>query len=557
MRVRLLMRRRITIGVALVLLLLVLAPWATGIWFEQSYRRMISSYNLQGDVHVQIVEYHRSWLRSEALILIKIKSPEIRELLQAFGASGSIYELILEQKIQHGPFIYNKAKLPSFIGLVAIKNTLHISPDIQAIFMPQKKKLSILTNEDLVSFAGNYFKHFEIEQVQVSNASNNIIMQIGQGILGNIWLLSKPNRILGDVALNNFVLKDQENKISMSNLEINFDQQQAPSNLWVGKMSLKFPEMTWIKSNDQKVSISDFDFQGVLSESSGKLYAQRNLNIKSVQIDDETVGPIHLKISASRLSSKAILDIISAYLRIVREGELYESQLQYKMSGMFPQVFLRNAKVKVEDLNIATERGELKLIGELTWPYNESGVSNVSTLWNDAYGQGNLKISKLLVNHILDYALETPIIYGMLTNKQKELLAIQQNLQLASQRNYFFIYMLVTNHFLTNDNALDLLDLQRDDAPIQEYAAQLKKLFLDTQITREQSYMLFWQYSAVTWQMRALDDAIELDKKNIKDKFNQQVNTWLKQGLITQDQNNYTVLIQKEGETIKLNGKEI
>jgi uncharacterized protein YdgA (DUF945 family) len=121
------MRKFVSAMLALIVII-VFSPWITGIWFEKSYHNIISFYNAEGDVAIQILKYHRGWWKSEATLNVKIMNPNVRLFWEGSHVKHPEFNFTVDQEIQHGPILYYDTKeLPVFFGLASVHEILHLS----------------------------------------------------------------------------------------------------------------------------------------------------------------------------------------------------------------------------------------------------------------------------------------------------------------------------------------------------------------------------------------------------------------------------------------------
>lgn len=533
--------RKLIVGLVALMLVIILAPWAMGIWFEHSYRQVAASFNAQDDMVVQIQEYHRGWWRSSAVVHVQIKNPDVRKFVEQSGVANAKLDFVLQQDIQHGPLLYRYTKgLPSVFGLASIHN-IH----------------SVLNDNDLVTFSGNYFKSFYFMPVSLKAVDNQFHFIFDKGISGGVWFLPAENRMMGNVTLSDFSVTQDNYIVLIPNATLQFDQYRAPSGLWLGSVRLKLPEINVQNNDGSKINIEDLDFYTDNKESGDVIKAFNDLSVGKMDFGVEVLGPLHVQISASDLNANAILNMIAAYQKIQNEGELYQSQLQQKMSAMLPKIISEDSEIKLDSLKLVAPVGRLQISGEMNWPLHLAPASGALLLFQESSAQANMRISQELVNKLIGYISWLPSFRSVSPERHAELIELQKNLEMANQRNFLFISMLVHYGVLSDNNALELLGLQKADASVDEYFRVIKILFLDKKITLMVSHMLFWQYADVKHQIQVLNQALDADQLSIQQQMRNQVEAWVKAGYISKEKNDYVITIQKENDTMKVNGKEL
>lgn len=546
------------IGCVLALFVIVLvSPWVTGLWFERSYHQLITFYNLQGDFNIDLMHYHRGWWSSDAELHIEVINPEVLQYFAELGIKNPKVDVTFQQHIQHGPVIFNSGASPLF-GLATIRNQVHLSNDIQAVMQSTRvQKPLVVEVKDFISFTGGYHKYFSISPFQVVYTKNNLLIQFNQGLQGNVWVSPTERRFSGDVILSHFVMSSGKNVLTVPKLDVQFKQYRTRNGLWLGQSGMFASEVDWNDENENVIHLSDVDFHGNIDEKSGELYGLKSLSVKEVMLDGRLIGPVHFQVSAVGLSSKGLVNLIAAYQKVVRRGELYESQLRQNITSLVPSMFSTKTEIKIDNLQVMAPEGSLQLSGKMYWLFNESSTDGLLGLYQDANANASLRVSKNFLNKIIDDISQLSYFRSISPERRDELLDLQSNLQTANQRNFLFISQLARTDRLSEDDAIQLLTLQRNDEPLEEYFAVIKKLYLDRQISRQLSYMLFWQYVAVKHQVKMLDQAFDIDQQIVKQQMQAQITQWIKDGYIKQEKNDYVISVQKDSGSIKVNGKEI
>lgn len=549
------MRKLIGIIVVLVLVLTIM-PWVLGLWFEHNYHNLVSLYNSQGDMQVTVEKYQRGWWHSSARLHVKLINPKVRQFFIDSDIDNPQLELIVDESIDHGPIFYNrKSASHAFFGVAYVRNRVAIPQDIQSVLSPDQPLQ--VSDDDVFTFTGSYHTHFTMSGFHLDFIKNEIYAECNQGIEANIQVNYRQKTFGGEFNIPDFKVSSDDGAISFSQAKIQFDQYQAKSGLWMGNVSSTFPEITMQDSNGDQSRIIGLEFNGTANESAGVVSGLRSVKIDKIYYSDQWVGPFSVKVSASKLDAKAIVNLIEEYRKIMYRGELYQSQLQLKMTSMLPSIFIKNSEIKIDRFNYASSDGAIEMNGYAKWPNNEENVQDISEFLQDSNAQLKLRISITLAKKLIDFAGTLPYFRSITPERRHVLLNLQDDIEKANQRNFLFLSMLVDRQILSEDMALNLLAMQRNGATLDQYREAIKKLFLSKQISLGASYMLFWQYADVDSRNQKFDKAMDQTNNMLHRELRTQFEDWIKQGYIKQDKNDYIVQINKEGSDIKMNGKVV
>ncbi len=550
--------RKLIVLAGAIIVIAGMSPWLSGLYFEHVYRQIISSYNRQGNVSIQLLKYERGYRSAVAEVHVKIINPMVKSWWEEVGLKNPQLDFDVVQTIKHGPVVFSDGNKDGYVvGLAAVHNDMTVSKDIQLFFQLSELHVPFTQNDDVVTFAGNFRKSFILPNFTWTDARDGFSLRVQDGISGELLFSPHQDHVNADFQFLNVLMKVENNTLRLSKLEFSLNQYRGLSGLWLGYLKIATPEFVWNTIGGDQLKVTGFNFYGNAGEQAGEVAGTRNLQIKSIEFADQSYGPINLQVSATGLKSKGILGLIDAYYTVMQQGELYESQLQRKVSLMTPRIISKKSEIKLDNLEFNSTDGMLQMQGKMNWPLSESYVDDASELLRDSSAELKLEISKPLLEKVAATVSQLPYFRQLSIKRRSELMKLQDSIELANQDNYLYLTMLVQMKLLSEDTAIDLLELQKDDQPLDRYATYVKQVFLERQISRPLSYMIFWRYAGVRQSIDRFDQAIIDDKIARKKEYLDKVNLWLKQGYINLDKDIYSVRIKKENNDIKLNGKLI
>ena len=541
--------------IVIVALVFVVSPVITGFYLERKYQQILDVYRDNKQVAIQLSEYKRGWFHSEAVLSIKLLDLSWGNMLD----DDIPKEYVIDQYIQHGPFIYYyRAGLPSVFGLGAIHNTLHFTPEIKDFFARYHLNSHLLqVNDDFIAFNGNFYKHMQFSTLQAVYPNSDIQITVN-GLESEIWLTASQERFSGTIQLKGITIADDQVSISIPHVELQFDQHQDAHNFWLGKNTLVIPEVTWAEVGKTALGVYGVNFNGYLEEKSGMLNGSRQFDVTKVTIDDSQAGPFHLQLTVNNLNAQAVLDMINAYREISQRGELYQSQLQQRLTMMVPSVINQGSTLKLDSLDITTPEGMLQMRGELAWDLNKESIpDNVSELIQVANAQLDLRISKTLIDKWIDFASNFSYFNQPTPALQQTYKEARQDIYQAMQQNTNMIVELSREQLLTDKDALELLILQKKMISLDEYNKVIRKLLLEKSISLETSHMLSYLYAQVKNPAIMVANLINDNSQKTQDNMHAQITNWLKNGYIKQENNDYVISLSQGAKGVKINEKLI
>lgn len=554
------MRKHAWIAVfVFIVAILIISPLITGIYFERNYNKMLTFYNSSQQVHLEMNNYKRGWLSSDATISIEVINPQLTETLEKMGVSAKDIpkKYILDQHIQHGPIIYRHLEgLPSIFGFAAVHNTLRLSQEVNNFFGMLGVNANLLQlGNDLITFNGNYFKHFKITSLNTLYPKSDIRIKLNE-LEGNIWIRPFPQRFFGHINFYGVRVEEQQDSISIPSVKLQFDQKDGLQHFWVGNQSLQIPEITWRESGKETLSILGIHFNGFAEETTGMLKSNRRIDINTMRMDNNLLGPLHVQLSVNKLNVKAISDLINAYQQILQRGELYQSQLQRKMYAMLPAIIIPGSTIKLDLLDINMPEGRFKMDGELIWELNNTSLpDDLSELVQAADARINLRISKDLMGKWIDFASNFSLFNQAGPEMRNAYREARIEMYYIMQQNNLMVIQLVQDQLLSEKAALHLMTLQKKMVSVEEYNKEIQILLLGKSIKLWTSYYLSYLYAEMQGPLMTFTALMKQNQKATQQGMRGQLAEWLKAGYIKQEKNDYVVSILQGKSGVKINEK--
>lgn len=493
------------LAVCFAAILIIVSAYFCGLFFENKYKYFLAHQDPDGLIKIKLIQYQRGWFSSQAEISVTLNGPE---LLQKFSP------YIVDQIIQHGPVLHHPGKL--FLGSASIQNKI------------QRTNL-IYHNNDVDVVFGN--------------------------LVSQVWVSPDFNVIHGELDFLNASVNDDFDFVSFPQLVIKFDMRKKNDN-WSMQDSLQCKQININDNDGNMLTLNDVSLNGFMKSAENSLQAERLLTITSMQYDDKVAGPFNVKFSLSNLNAKSIGDMVQAYQKIMERGELYQSQLSYKMSMLLPDVLNYRSKFTLDNFNLKMPEGIIRINGSISWDKDEDSFpDNLYEVINSAIVHLKLNVAKPLVGGLIDFTSSLPLFDDAKKSIQNSYLVSQQEVQTVLQFNSAEIYSMFKQGDLSEQNAMNLISLQENLVPMSFYQNEIKELFLSKQISAETSYMLHWQYAILQQPITMLRQLVDKYRQQITQNLQTQFNNLLKEGYIVEDKSDYTALIVRDQEKIEVNGR--
>jgi uncharacterized protein YdgA (DUF945 family) len=275
-------------------------------------------------------------------------------------------------------------------------------------------------------------------------------------------------------------------------------------------------------------------------------------------MDDQTLGPMQMRLSAHKLSAQGIINMIALYREISHRGEFYQSELQQRMSSMLPKVIMPGAFIKLETFDLATSQGNLQVTAGVQWPKADFVSSeNMTELADNASLRAQVRISKKLANEMLVLASQSPYFRDVPDAVVHEINQQEDTVTLAMQEGAFAIAELVDEQELSDNDGTEFVRLLRNDPRGKEYSDKVRMLFMTRDISLRTAYILYWQQMVVKNLVEEIQKSVAQYQDSITRQMQDEFNEWVKKGYVTEKGDDYVALITREKSVVNLNGKSV
>jgi hypothetical protein len=529
--------RKIVLIAVVILLFLLISPWAMGIYIERLYPSVFKVYETSGFT-VKIIQYHRGWFCSDAKILVQIQQSDLRSFLDELKLPNE-YEF--QGHIQHGPIIYRPLHgLSTLFGLASIRNT---SPT---------QNLEIA---DFMGFTAKHYNQIILTKIHLKYPNSLIQIALDRGESG-IWLNEDLKKLHGEWHIDRLTIADDVASISLPEVIFEFDQYGPNDYYLLGNNHLHIPIVEWKEVDGKFLKVIDFKTSGYVEEKESTFSVNRQFDFQKLLIDGYSFGPMGFEITGKKINAEAVKNLFQSYLDISERGELYQSQLKQKMWMIIPTIVIQDTEIQLNHLNITTPNGKFSLQGKIQWP-DPYVPEDISELLQSMNANADLQISKKILDQWLIYAAHMPY-FNQPTEELENAYWDTRNEMFRNMRlNAFLISSMTDEGLIADADALDLLQLQKEYATLESYQNFLQKLYLNKNILRETNYRLFVQYLAIERSLQILMDITKTQKQDTLQGMKLQWKDWVKGGYIKDVGEGYTIsIVQKDGKLV-VSGKEV
>lgn len=543
--------------VTLLIVLVVFAPPLLGVAMQKLTYRYLSA----SDLPIDILTYERGWFSSKVSARIRVPELKVHQFLIKMGFLVDApvpLELTMKGHVWHGPILYNNGlRLSQLFGLAAIDRKIFVPAEQKNVFALLGLDDAVLkSNYSYISFLGNFSEHFElVNYLAVSPVGTSLRFS---SFKGKVSFNPLSNRVKGNITIENLAMSDNDFVVYMPTATTQFNLKKDSSGLWIGNKTFSLPDVIGRDTTTKLFEINGVAGSGSLQQTKGLMNLAVSFNVKKLEWEDEIYGPLDLQISADGLGMQSILDFVTVYQQIAQRGEMYEGQLEQKMTTMLASSFLPGASIQINTLKLDAPKGNVTAALQVVWPEQfPSSPERLSDLIQFSNLKGDIRIARSLVDQLIDVLSDFNYPDQIQPNQRDKLIYLQDSVRIGTEQNVYLIIALIQGNAIPREDGVMLLTMIRNGVPVESYVEEVQKLFLTKKVAPDTSYFLVWQYASLHAIADEFNQLIHNYKDAAKTDMQHWINDFVKQGFIAQDDKDYTVSILRENEALKLNGKEM
>jgi len=513
-------------------------PFLMGAWVQHDYQKLIAFYNSQGNVHIDIVKYERSWYSASAELYVQL----------LHFPQAVTFTVI--QHIQYGPVLpVTVAKGIFPLKLAAIQSDFQPTDATAKILIAENKNAPVLSTRDYITFTGRYLLHFQSDGFKLLSQVNKSQLQVG-AIEGDLSLRPGVARVKGKGKFSDLTFANDQITITIPFLELKFDEHQTKSKLWIGKSSAEAKSITLEDVNGKTILLSKVQTIGQADESNGKINAKKNIKIDRIQLATIGIGPVSLKVSIENVKASPIADLFAAYKDMFYSKE--KMIFGKKFVGVLPMLLTPQTTIKLEDLKIDTMDGGLTMTGQVQWPVVDAGsMQSLIDIFHAADAKVSMRISMSLANELLGLAADLSFIGKRLFSPQQSYFDMIDDVDLLKQQNLLMIGMLAQTNQIQKNIGAKLIGLQNTNVSSTDYATSLEEMQNSHAISRIAGKVLKTQYLKIQMAQMPPEQRMIF----VEDQFADQFNRWIKDGYVREDEADYIISVAYKNGLITMNGK--
>lgn len=518
----------------LFLLLIALIPWMDGFYFKRHYLHLIDNFNRleNTNVKIQVIDYRVGWLQSTAKLQLALVSQSQFPL-----------DVTVNQTIHHGPIVKDKINNQATFAFAAMDNYLHFPEQIEKFLLGNQTNKGVLEIVSVAYFNGDYFNKITtpIFALQMPGFGK----MTWEGLKGDFNF--KIDNDMIQKMDNSFTCgiltaeSEESSPISLMRLKVqpitsNTSAVREQVGLWSGHSEVIIPAITLNKVDQLLFSLENLNVNYNIAIDSNNYSLSEKIALQKLEIpntDIPTISPANFTLSVNNLNAPALVELIKFVRSEPLDDILKDPAKKQQYASLIIKIIQANTTIN-GDIAITTGSGNIIASGKINWP---TVPNNEEHLFLNAQAKINLKISTSLLDILVGKFLVPPATPAANTrvnstptpqekfNRQVAQLAHQGKLPLSV--------------------AMQIIDMQDKQLSSEAFHTKLNQLGLapDLIATIDQAYA---QVKVEQVYLPPIQPA-DIKKSTIE--------SWVSQGYIIPDNNDYKIELTLENGMTKINGK--
>lgn len=535
------MRRRFYLFLLVLGISIVIMPWVAGVYFKHHYLQVIDLVNQDGRIKIDLLSYEKGWLHSHAKARITFIKSAITNLPQV-NLTAPV-TIIIEEKISHGPILYDHIQKNLVFGYANIQSTILPNEKNLPAYAEVETAKGIIEIQTLVKLHGRWVGDIHIPAINVALPIGKIHML---GLDCDFKMTVRDNYIkhlviemkTGTISINVGVKNPLFTQMVIQPLKYDTDSLKDKNGLWSGNITLFTPGVSITTNQGKNITTDNIVINNKFGIIGSTFYATNlAINISNL-ITGNPVLPslpaLHVYLSADNFSANGIYN----YLTFIKQQTPEALQkLDFKMIEKLIFNTITNTSILKADVSADTLLGGFTLKSNTSLQPHSAVPNTMTEAIDNSITTATVTASTGLTTKIIEvvnagFATEGNVASGSTI--------INDNLFHAQ------LVQLLKQNKISVTVALRIAQLEERQLPVETFAAKLKDFQLPSDVMNN--------------LVNIYRDSLRASANNVGSAENkaatQQILDDLEQlgGLKRDNDNNYNTTITFSNGALKLNG---
>ncbi len=351
------MKKTVLVIAIAALAALAASPWWLGARAERLYRSELASWSQPGQVRMEVVEYRRGWLRSEAEVRVVLESLEMAATAQGEPGVARWSRLLQTDRIHHGPLPLVGAALglPGFRPALAVVDS---AVGLEAEASEGAEPTPFLRARTVLGFNGTAVSALRSDPVEAAVPQGTVRWE---GMTGTIqW--PGDARATGKMESPGFHLSGEGMDVRLQGLAASFDLHRGVEGLVLGDYSVSVRRMAGAAKEGESFSLDGITARTSAFAAGEVVHGSTALAVEEIVAGGETYGPASLELAVRNLDARSVArwQALGGEMQgLAEDPEALTALLEREGRALAPALLARSPEVEITALRFRGPQGEV------------------------------------------------------------------------------------------------------------------------------------------------------------------------------------------------------
>jgi len=334
------------VGMLVLLVVIVFASYfITGLVTENTLKKNLGTFNQTSLLSVELTEYHRGLLSSDAQLTWHMKTPE-KIVQQEDGRSLIIppksYVFDMPLTIWHGPVIFQKGHVR--LRLAMADGELVLPEDYLKEFQEHFTSNSTqprLMLHALVTYVNKTKLELELPGFKLFSKEAENTSHIKQvkwlGMHSTVVFTPRHTRMQGEINVDGLQMAGEQLQLMFEKLTSSYDMYQNKHGLYLGEASLHIPVLNFTNQDVATLQLKQVDFSSNSDVEHERFASNMHVAFESLVIDQKKYGPAELNLSVQNLDAEVLANLNNQAHQLQQAG-MNRAGAQQALLSLLPEV---------------------------------------------------------------------------------------------------------------------------------------------------------------------------------------------------------------------------
>lgn len=344
------MKKWLVIIAVLLLLILVVVPGGMGLIAEKRIKTLTATWPTNSPFLVKILSYQRGWFTSNMQLDVTLTGANHNPPIHVY----------LNEKIQHGPVLFNKTNHFFGIGQAYATGDVVVPVDQQALFKQYLDQTTLFNNTLFLHLFGGTSIGLNAPELAILDpqSPNNRITIEGLSIMAK--LSPGMSHIKSHSSLQSLNWQDSSSNVMVSNIAGHSDLSKTAQGLWLGDMNISVAAADFNQGGKVLGSIKNAQYASSSKEKDGLINGTNHISLDSLMLRDVSYGPAEVSLNLQNVNAEPLAQLKRLTRAMQMQGSpVMQQAMAPHMQKLIFKIISRGMQLTINPISVQTPNGEI------------------------------------------------------------------------------------------------------------------------------------------------------------------------------------------------------